>query len=66
MINKVNRLFLLSHENEDNRISFSKFYTSNVEIKDYVLIDGKSFFDVPIINRAEACEKTTEMGRNND
>ena len=42
---KVNRIFVLSFENEDDRTSFSKYYTQNVEIKDFnVLIDGKSFF----------------------
>ena len=49
---KVNRLFVLSFENEDDRKSFSKDYTSKVEIKNFnVLIDGKSFFDVPVKNR---------------
>ena len=48
-INKVNRLFVLSLENEEDRTSFSKYYTPKVEIKDFnVLVDGKSFFDVPI------------------
>ena len=43
----VYRLFVLSLENEDNGISFSKYYTPNVEIKDFnVLIYGKSFFTV--------------------
>ena len=43
--NKVNRLFLLSFENEDDRTSFSKYFTPKVEIKDFnVLIDRKSFF----------------------
>ena len=28
---KVNRLFVLSFENQDNRISFSKYYTPNIE-----------------------------------
>ena len=38
--NKVNRLFLLLFENEDDRTSFSKYYASKVEIKDSsVLID---------------------------
>ena len=46
---KVNRLFVLSFENEDDRRSFSKYYVPNVQIKDFnVLIDGKSFFDMPI------------------
>ena len=45
--NKVNRLSALSFENENNRKSFSKYYTPSVEIKDFsVLIDGKSFFDI--------------------
>ena len=47
--NKVNRLFVLSFENEECRTSFSKYYTPKVEVKDFnVLIDGKSFFDVPV------------------
>ena len=41
----VNRLFVLSLENEEDRTSFSKYYLPNVQIKDFnVLIDGKSFF----------------------
>ena len=40
--NKVNRLFVLSFKNEDDRASFSKYYTPKVKIKDSsVLIDGK-------------------------
>ena len=31
---KVNRLFVLSFENEEDRTSFSKYYVSKVEIKD--------------------------------
>ena len=42
--NKVNRLFVLSFENEEDRTSFPKYYTPKVEIKDFnVLIDGKVF-----------------------
>ena len=45
IFNKVSRLFVLSSENKDDRTSYSKYYTSSVEIKDFnVLIDGKSFF----------------------
>ena len=41
---KVNRLFVLSLENEEGKTSFSKYYVTKVEIKDFnVLIDGKSF-----------------------
>ena len=63
---KVNRLFVLSFENENDRTSFSKYYVPNVQIKDFnVLIDGKSFFDMPIKNSEETHEKIIEMGRNN-
>ena len=46
---KVNRLFVLSFENENDRTSFSKYYVPNFKIKDFnVLIDGKSFFGLPL------------------
>ena len=46
---KVNRLLVLSFENEDDRRSFSKYYVPNVQMKDFnVLVDGKSFFNTPI------------------
>ena len=51
---KVNRLFVLSFQNEDDRTSFLKYYVPSVEIKDFnVLIDGKPFFDIRK-NREEA------------
>ena len=64
---KVNRLFALPFQNEDDRTSCSKYYTPTIEIKGFnVLIDGKSFFDTPIKNKEETYEKIIEMGRNND
>ena len=64
---KVNRLFVLSFENENDRTSFSKYYVPKVEIKDFnVLIDGKSFFDVPVKNKEEAYEKIMSISKNND
>ena len=44
--NKVNRLlFVLSFEKEEDRTSFSKYYTPKVKIKDLnVFIDEKIFF----------------------
>ena len=71
---RVNRLFVLSFERieennvkKDHRDSFSHYYVPNVEIKDFnVLIDGKSFFDLPVKNEEEAYEKIIEMSRNND
>ena len=47
----VNRLFVLSFENEDDRRSHSNYYLPKVEGKDYnVMTDGKNFFDQPINN----------------
>ena len=64
---KVNRLFVLSFENENDRTSFSKYYVPNVQLKDFnVLIDEKSFFDMPIKNAEEICKQIIDMGRNND
>ena len=55
-------------ENEDDRTSFSKYYTPSVEKKkDFnLLIDGKSFFDVPIKNKGETYEKIIETSKNSD
>ena len=48
---KFNRLFVLSSKNDD-RISYSKYHTANVETKDFSeLIDVKIIFDTPIKNR---------------
>ena len=65
--NKVNRLFVLSFENEEDRTAFSEYYTLKVKVKDFnVLIDGKNFFDVSVKNKEETYEKVTEMSKNND
>ena len=64
---KVNRLFVLSFENEEDKTSFSKDYVPKVEIIDFnVLIEGKCFFDVPVKNKKEAYEKIISMSKNND
>ena len=45
---------------------FSNYYLPKVEIKDFnVLIDGKSFFDLPVKSKEKAYEKTIEINRNN-
>ena len=71
----VNRLFVLSFQRiagennttKDYRDSFSHYYVPNVRIKDFnVLIDGKSFFDLPVKNEEEAYEKIMDMSNNND
>ena len=46
---------------------FSNYYVPNVETKDFnVLIDGKSFFDLPVKNEEEAYEKLIDVSNNND
>ena len=70
----VNRLFVLSFEGieeynikKDYRDSFSHYYVPKVQIQDFnVLIDGKSFFDLPIKNEEEAYEKIIDMSNNNN
>ena len=66
-LTKANSLFVLSFENENDRTSFSEYYVPNVKTKEFnVLINRKSFFDMPIKNKEEAYEQIIEMGRNND
>ena len=59
----VNRLFVLSFENENGRTSHSGYYLPKVELKDYnIKIDGKIFFDEPInkdIKTSENIRKIT-------
>ena len=53
----VNRLFVLSFENEDDRTSHSTYYLPKVELKDYnVIIDGKKCFDQPINSMTKTYE----------
>ena len=43
---RVNRLFVLSFENKDDRTVHTKYYLPIVEVKDYnVTINGQNFFD---------------------
>ena len=64
--NKFYKLFVL-FENEDDRTSFSKYYISCVVIKDFnILINGKTFFDMPIKNKEETYEAIIEISKNND
>ena len=65
--NKVNKLYVLSYENETDRTCFSKYYVPKVEIKDFnVLIDGKLSFEIPVKNKEEAHEQIIKMSKNND
>ena len=66
----VNKLFVLPfprNNNTDSRYSFSNYYVPKVKVNDFnVLIDGKSFFDLPVKNEEEAYEKIIDMSNNND
>ena len=64
---KVNRLFVLLFENENDRRPFSRYYVPNVQIKGFnVLIDVKRFFEMPIQNGEETYKQIIEMGTTND
>ena len=55
---KINRLFVLSFENEEDKIPFSKYYVPKVEIRDFnVLIDRKRVFDVPVKKQRRSVRK---------
>ena len=58
----VNRLFVLSFENENDRTSHSTYYLPKVEIKDYnVMIDGKNFFDQPVNSMIKTYENIRKI-----
>ena len=43
---RVNKLFVLSHENITGRTSYKQYYLPRVETKDYnVMTDGQNFFN---------------------
>ena len=63
--NSVSRL---AFENEEDRASYSKYYTPTVEIKDYkVIVDGReAFYEIPIKNKEETYKAITELIRDGD
>ena len=66
----INWLFVLLFTRTDIRDYknvFSHYYVPDAEIKDFnVLLDAKSFFDLPVKNEEKAYEKIIEMSNNND
>ena len=66
----VNRLFVLRfprNNNTDSRYSFSDYCVPKIKINDFnVLIDGKSFFDLPVKNDEETYEKIIDLSNNSD
>ena len=60
--NNVNRLFVLAFPNEEDRRSFSNYYTPSVEVKNHnVIIDGEQFYQIPIKNEEETYKAITEL-----
>ena len=60
----VNRLFVLSFENNDGRASYTRYYLPLVEIKEYnAMIDGQNFLNQPVKNnlRFERSQLVKEM-----
>ena len=58
----VNRMFVLSFENENDRTSHSTSYLLNVEIKDYnVMIVGNSVFDQSINSNLKTYENIRKI-----
>ena len=56
----------MAFPNEEDRNSFSKYYTTTVEIKDYnVILDEEPFYEIPIKNKEEIYKAITELIRNN-
>ena len=54
----------MTFPNEEDRRSFSKYYSPTVEIKDYnVIIDGEPFYEIPIKNKEEIYEAIIELSR---
>ena len=69
-LTNVNRLFVLPFPRNNNtvgRYSFSNYYVPKGMVNHFnVLIDGKSFFDLPVKNDEEAYEKIIDMSNNSD
>ena len=66
-INRLLVLFFPRNNNTDSRYSYSNYSAPKAEINNFnVLIDRKSFFDLPVKNAEEAYKKMIEISNNND
>ena len=55
---------MLAFPDEEDRRSFSKYYTPTVDIKDYnVIIDREPFYEIPIKNKEKTYKAITELIR---
>ena len=67
MFTKVDRLFVLAYENEEDKLSYLKYYTPTVELKNFnIIVDGKPFFEMPVKNLEETYQKIIDLGYNDD
>ena len=58
----VNRLFVLSFENKNDRTAHTRYYISKVEITDYIVkINDKNFFNQPINNDIKTYENIRKI-----
>ena len=58
----INRLFVLSIEDEDGRTSHSTYYLPKVEIKEYnVMIDGRNSLDQPVNSMTKTYENIRKI-----
>ena len=58
----VNKLFVLTFENDDDRTSNDEYYLPTVEIKDYnIMINGENFFDQPKKNNKVTYENIRKI-----
>ena len=63
----INKIFVLSFENENSRTSYSKYYLPKVELKDYnVNIDVRNFFDKSINNNIKTYENIRKTNQVDD
>ena len=57
----MNKIFVLSFENEDDRTSDSTHHLPKIEIHNNVMIDGKNFFDQPINSELKTYENVRRI-----
>ena len=61
------RIIRENNKIKDYRDFFSHYYVPNARIKDFnVLIDGESFFDLPVKSEEETYETIMDVSNNND
>ena len=59
---RVNRLFVLAFEDDEQRTSSKRYYIPNAKVKDYnVMADRKSVFDQPIKNNKVTYENIRKI-----